>query len=96
MGASTETTRQRIADALRERPGTAGGLANEFGITAVAALDHVQHLAKSLEPADEELLVRPPECRDCGFNDYDDLINRPSRCPECRSESVEEPAFTIK
>ncbi len=96
MGTSAETTRQRIADALRERPATAGGLATEFGITAVAALDHVQHLSKSLDPTDEELLVRPPECRDCGFNDFDDLINRPSRCPECKSESVEEPAFTIE
>jgi predicted Zn-ribbon and HTH transcriptional regulator len=42
------------------------------------------------------LLVAPPECRDCGFTDFHDLVNRPSRCPECKSEGVEEPAFRIE
>ncbi len=91
-----ETTRQRIADHLRRGPAAAGSLANEFGIRSTTALSHVEHIAQSLDPTDEELLVAPPECRDCGFTDFDDLINRPSRCPECKSEGVEEPQFVIQ
>jgi len=91
-----ETTRQRIADHLRHEPAAAGGLANEFDIRATTALTHVEHIAQSLDATDEELLVAPPECRDCGFTDFTDLINRPSRCPECKSESVEEPRFVIE
>ena len=96
MQGADRTTRQRIADFLREDPARAGTLANEFGITTAAALTHVEHIARSLAgDGAEELLVAPPECRDCGFTDFDDLVNGPSRCPECRSESIEEPAFRI-
>jgi len=91
-----ETTRQRIADHLRHEPAAAGSLATEFGIRSTTALSHVEHIAQSLDSTDEQLLVAPPECRECGFTDFDDLINRPSRCPECKSESIEEPRFVIE
>jgi hypothetical protein len=96
--AEAETTRQRVADHLRGTADTPSGIAEAFDLTPAAALDHVSHLAQSLAGADgdEELLVRPPECRDCGFDGFDDLLNRPSRCPECKSEDVAEPAFTIE
>jgi hypothetical protein len=96
MEGAERTTRERIADRLREEALTAGALAAEFGITTAEALSHVRHVARSLEGGDGQLLVAPPECRDCGFTDFDDLLNRPSRCPECRSESIEEPAFRIE
>jgi len=94
-GPTEKTTRRKIADALRERPATPSGLAAEFGVSASAALEHVQHLSRTLESTEEELLVRPPTCRECGFDAFDDLLNRPSRCPECNAESIEEPAFRI-
>lgn len=90
------TTRQRIADHLRETPASASGLANEFGVRAADALAHVEHIAQSLEPTDERLLVAPPTCTECGFSDFDDLVNRPSRCPDCKSEAVREPTFTVE
>ncbi len=96
MKGPTRTTRQRIAAFLREEPAEAGRLANEFDVTTKAALSHVEHVAESLDGTGEELLVAPPECRECGFTDFDDLINRPSRCPGCKSENVAEPTFTIQ
>ena len=97
MQGADRTTRQRIADFLREDTARAGTLASEFGITTAAALSHVEHIARSLaSEGDERLLVAPPECRDCGFTDFDDLLNRPSRCPECKSEAVAEPTFTVR
>lgn len=96
MQGERETTRQQIATHLRNEPTPPGALANEFGIRSSDVLSHVEHLSKSLDPTDETLLVAPPECHNCGFSDFDDLINRPSRCPDCKSESVEEPIFTIE
>lgn len=90
------TTRQRIADALRDGEATPADLAAEFDVTAGEAVTHVRHLARSLEPTDETLLAAPPACRDCGFAGFDDRANRPSRCPECRSEDVAEPTFTVE
>lgn len=90
------TTRQRIADHLRDEATPAGTLATEFEITTESALAHVKHIAQSLDAADEQLLVAPPECRDCGFSAFDDPANRPSRCPECKSEALDEPVFKIE
>lgn len=91
-----ETTREQIAAFLRSESATPSTIASEFGITAGATIRHVRHVARSVESGDEQLLVAPPECRNCGFSDFDDPANRPSRCPECKSEAIEEPTFTIR
>lgn len=96
MREASRTTRERIADRLREETLAAGELATEFEIRTAEALEHVQHVARSLEPTEEDLLVAPPTCEECGFSDFDDLVNRPSRCPECKSEAVSEPAFRVE
>jgi predicted Zn-ribbon and HTH transcriptional regulator len=84
-----------MADRLREETLAASALASEFEVKTGIALDHVEHIARSLDGTGEQLLAVPPECRECGFDEFDDVANRPSRCPECKSESVEEPAFRI-
>jgi predicted Zn-ribbon and HTH transcriptional regulator len=96
MREASRTTRERITDRLRETALPAGAIASEFDVRTATALDHVQHISQSLEPTAETLLVAPPECAECGFDGFDDLINRPARCPECKSEAVEEPAFKIE
>lgn len=90
------TTRQRVTDRLREEAMAAAAIAREFEIDTNAAISHVEHISQSLEHTDEQLLVAPPTCRDCGFDAFDDLLNRPGRCPECKSESVDEPVFRIE
>jgi hypothetical protein len=96
MREASRTTRQRISDRLRAEAMTASDLAVAFEIDASTAMTHVQHVAQSLEHTDDQLLVAPPTCRDCGFDDFDDLLNRPGRCPACKSEAVDEPAFRIE
>ncbi len=96
MREAESTTREQIAERLRDRPAAASTLAREFDVPVPDALLHVRHVARSLEPTDEQLLVAPPECEDCGFDGFDDPANRPSRCPECKSEAVAEPAFRIE
>ncbi|MFQ3295400.1 MAG: putative Zn-ribbon and HTH transcriptional regulator [Halobacteriales archaeon] len=96
MREADATTRERMAERLREEPLALSALADEFDVTTTAALDHLEHVAKSVEAVDEQFLVAPPECRDCGFDRFEDRLNRPSRCPECKSEAVSEPAFRIE
>jgi predicted Zn-ribbon and HTH transcriptional regulator len=98
-----ETTRQRIADALREEPRTASDLAESLSLPTPTVYEHLDHVSRSVREgtggdgdADEEFLVAPPTCRDCGFDGFDDPVNEPSRCPECKSERIEEPAFVIR
>ncbi|MDS0298285.1 ArsR family transcriptional regulator [Halogeometricum sp. S1BR25-6] len=94
---SDATTRQRIADALREGPQTASELSETVGVSQSSAYHHLRHVAQSVESAgDERFLVAPPECRECGFSAFDDPVNYPSRCPDCRSERIEEAVFKIE
>ncbi|WP_132057493.1 transcriptional regulator [Halorussus amylolyticus] len=95
MREADETTRERIADHLRDTAASPAALAAEFDVTPGTAVEHVRHVARSLSDADDQLLVAPPECRDCGFDRFDDPANRPSRCPDCKSESVADPEFRI-
>lgn len=95
MEEANATTRERIAEYLRERTAAAGTIAAEFGVATDDTFTHIEHIAKSLDGTGEQLLVAPPECRDCGFAGFDNPANRPSRCPECRSEAIEEPRFRI-
>lgn len=96
MREADETTRQRIAESLREAPATPSGIATEFDVSVGSAITHVRHLARSVEGTGEQLLVAPPRCRECGFDGFDDPANVPSRCPECKHEGVDEPTFTIE
>ncbi|MFB6123874.1 MAG: transcriptional regulator [Haloferacaceae archaeon] len=90
------TTRQRLADELRAEAATASSLASTVGVPRNVVFDHLQHVARSLSDADEQFLVAPPACRECGFDGFDDPLNDPSRCPDCKSERVEEAAFKIE
>ncbi|MFA9517123.1 transcriptional regulator [Halopenitus sp. H-Gu1] len=89
------TTRQRIADRLRETDATASDLSETVSRPRSVVYEHLEHVAASLDD-DEQFLVVPPRCRECGFDDFDDPITLPSRCPECRSERIDEPIFRIE
>ncbi len=90
-----ETTRQRLADRLREGPATASELADSLSLPTAVVYEHLGHVSRSVGD-DESFLVAPPTCRNCGFDGFDDPVNYPSRCPECKSERIEEPAFLIE
>ncbi|MFB6092878.1 MAG: transcriptional regulator [Haloquadratum sp.] len=92
------TTRERLADALREAPHTATALSETVGVARSSVYRHLEHVARTVESdaTDERFLVAPPECRECGFDGFDDPLNDPSRCPECRSERIAEPQFLIE
>ncbi|QGN07214.1 transcriptional regulator [Halorhabdus sp. CBA1104] len=91
-----QTTRERIADRLREKALSATAIAAAFDLSTATAIEHVEHVAASLSGSDEQLLVAPPECSDCGFTNFDDRVNVPSRCPDCHSESIDPPVFRIE
>jgi len=90
------TRRERIADLLSGAVMTPSALAAELDATPEAVLSDLEHVARSLDAGDGDLLVAPPACSDCGFEGFDDRLNRPSRCPECKSEAVTEPEVTIR
>jgi predicted Zn-ribbon and HTH transcriptional regulator len=91
------TRREQLAETLGEEPATASQLAAELDRPVSTIYTDLKHVARSIRYKDDtEFLVAPPECTNCGFSAYDDPVNYPSRCPECRSESIEEAVFKIE
>jgi len=91
------TRRERLAEVLGDRQATASELATELDAPASTIYQDLKHVARSMRYKDDiEFLVAPPECTNCGFSNYDDPVNYPSRCPDCRSESIEEAVFKIE
>ncbi len=91
----TDTTREQIADALESEPATADELAEQFAIPTPQVYEHVRHIAQSSDGS-VEFLIAPPTCGDCGFDDFDDPLGNPSKCPSCRSEALEGAAFLLE
>ena len=90
------TRREQLAELLVDRQATASELAGELETPVSTIYQDLKHVARSMRYKDDtEFLVAPPECSNCGFSNYDDPVNYPSRCPECRSESIDEAVFKI-
>ena len=90
------TTRQRIADYLRERDATPSEIADALDVHVDSVYAHLEHVSRSVEGGDERMLVAPPECADCGFSGFDKPLARPSKCPSCKSERIEEPVLRVE
>ncbi len=59
--------------------------------------EHLKHIAKTIKSRGGELLMRPPTCKVCGYVFKDlDKPRKPTKCPRCKSERIESPAFIIK
>ncbi len=99
-----DTIRRRIMKLLEETdtPLTVNEITAMLNInlTPAEVYGHLRHIARTVKRSSEgrkALLMRPPACRSCGyvFSDMVDRPRKPSRCPRCRSEWIEPPAFII-
>jgi hypothetical protein len=92
----TKTTRQRIVEHLRERDATPSQIADALDVHVDSVYAHLEHVSRSVEGRGGRMLVAPPECADCGFSEFDDPLARPSKCPSCKSERIEEPVLRVE
>ncbi|MDY6779300.1 MAG: transcriptional regulator [Halobacteria archaeon] len=90
------TQRQRVLEYLEEHDATPREISRSVGVPTSSVYEHVEHIAKSLRNSERSLMAAPPECKECGFDGFDEVAEHPSRCPECRSERIDEPVFRIE
>ena len=92
----TETARDRLLAALREGFATAKELSFKTHLSEKQVLDHLEHVARSLEHRGLELEREAPKCLKCGRSFEDrQRFTTPSRCPDCRSERIVGPRFRV-
>jgi hypothetical protein len=89
------TPRKKIAEVLKQGPLDLREISKRFGIKEREALDHLNHIAKSVHP--KKLMAEPARCQKCSFSfKKRTRLNTPSRCPLCKSESISPPVFQIR
>lgn len=90
------TRRQQIAELLKQRSYSAKSLADIFGVAVKDIVEDLNHISLSVRPQ-QKLKVEPASCRSCGFAFKDrGRLNKPSRCPKCNSEWIEEQKFRVE
>jgi predicted Zn-ribbon and HTH transcriptional regulator len=91
------TLRQRIMELLTGTRLTTHQLAQMLAIPERQVEDHLVHVVKSIA-RDKTLrfILDPARCQDCNFVFRDRRrLTSPSRCPQCRSESIAAPRYGI-
>lgn len=91
-----ETLRRRIIALLKERPFTGKELSGQLRVPERDVCEHLEHIRRTMNKGDYKLSVIPARCEKCGFVFVKrGRLKRPGKCPICRSESLEEPLFSV-
>jgi predicted Zn-ribbon and HTH transcriptional regulator len=92
-----ETIRRQIVELIGEQVLSAREISAGIGISIKEVYGHLEHIHRSLVKRDHHLAITPAECKKCGFIFRKrERFNKPGKCPVCRSESIEEPLFSIR
>jgi len=82
---------------LQGRSLTARQISAQVGIPEKEVCAHLPHVRKSAERSGGRFQVTPAECNRCGYSFRKrDRMEKPSRCPLCRGESITEPLFSVE
>jgi predicted Zn-ribbon and HTH transcriptional regulator len=104
--ARRKTVRQRIITLLEDQGpgnhGPGGGplsaleISGYVGVAEKEVYEHLVHIQRSVNKSGDRFKTIPAECRQCGFVFRKrERLKKPGRCPVCRSESIQEPLFSI-
>ncbi len=92
-----ETIRQEITNLLENQILSAKEISGNVGVSVKEVYEHLAHIQKSRGKSSDIFDVTPAECKKCGFVfSKRERLKKPGKCPVCRSESVEEPLFSIR
>ena len=84
-------------DLLAEAEMTALDLSKALSIREKAVYDHLEHVVRSASAQNRTFVASPPRCLACGFTfDARKRLTRPSRCPKCKAQRIQEPVFSIQ
>ena len=88
------TRREEIIKLLSEKKLTANSIAKIFDVELSEIIEDLEHIKKSIKP--KKLKQEPAYCKKCSFTFKErDKIRKPSKCPKCKSEWIQEALFYI-
>ena len=92
-----ETIRQKIISLLAGKTLSAREISIEAGVSEKEVYEHLEHIQRTINKREHNLIVTPSACKKCGFVFRKrDKLKKPSKCPVCRNEVIREPLFSIR
>ncbi len=91
------TIREQIMELLTREESDARSASQTLGIKEKEFYSHLPHIMKTAAAQGKKLTGTPPKCLSCGFTFKErKRLSKPSRCPSCKSERIEAPAYRVK
>ena len=91
-----QTIRKQIIELLEKSEMSAREISQTIGIREKEVYEHLSHISRSVNARRKELIIIPAECLGCGFVfEKRKRFTRPSRCPHCKSEYIQNPLYRI-
>lgn len=87
--------RKQLVELLKQKLVTAQELASHFGVRPKDIEQELEHVLKSVKKDGMKLVVEPAKCRKCNFVFKRDKLDKPTRCPKCKSEWIAAARFTV-
>lgn len=90
------TIRQQIIALLEANTGDARMISQSLGLSEKEVTTHIPHIRKTVAAMGKSLVVMPARCITCGYEfETREKITKPGRCPRCKKERIDPPAFQI-
>lgn len=91
------TIRIEIMELLKNKELSMIEISKLVGISEKNISNHIEHIKKSLSNTGYFLKIKPAVCLECGYTFRKrEKIKKPTKCPICRSEHIEDPLFKIE
>ena len=91
-----KTIRKQLIACLSENEANGKDLSKMVGISEKEVYEHLPYILRTVNAMGKSLHIIPSRCFVCGYTFKDrKRFSPPSRCPQCKSEHIQDPAYRI-
>ncbi len=91
-----QTIRKQMIGLLEKEEMSARELSQAVRIREKEVYEHLAHIGRTVNTKRKKLVITPSQCLECGYVFKDrKRFTRPGRCPHCKNERINNPAYRI-
>lgn len=91
-----QTIRKQMIGLLEKEEMSAREISQAVQIREKEVYEHLAHIGRTVNTKRKKLVITPSQCLECGYVFKNrKRYTRPSRCPHCKNEHINNPAYRI-